>query len=227
MTNQEFSNEFDILYNNISSGQAPGLSEYEKSVFLTNAQDNLVLELVTGKNALGESFEKTEELREYLTDIVKTASLSPREDSSTIKISSKSTLFTKPTNLLVIVQESVMFSDSNCSNLNIEVVPVTHDEYSRIIKNPFRKPSKNKVLRLNVGSNLELVSEYEIANYTIRYISMLEPIILEDLPLDEDENPILSIKGISTKTECILNPALHEAILSRAVQLAKATMGIA
>lgn len=38
MTTQEFSNEFDVLYNNIMSNQAPGLDEYEKSVFLTKAQ---------------------------------------------------------------------------------------------------------------------------------------------------------------------------------------------
>ena len=38
MTLSEFSKEFDILYNNIMSNQAPGLSEWEKSVFLTNAQ---------------------------------------------------------------------------------------------------------------------------------------------------------------------------------------------
>ena len=42
MTNSEFSNEFDILYNNIMSNQAPGLDEYEKSVFLTKAQDEIV-----------------------------------------------------------------------------------------------------------------------------------------------------------------------------------------
>jgi hypothetical protein len=34
---QEFSNGFDILYNNIMSNAAPGLNEYEKSFFLTKA----------------------------------------------------------------------------------------------------------------------------------------------------------------------------------------------
>ena len=38
MTNQEFSDQFDLLYN-ITSNQAPGLDEYEKSVFLTTAQE--------------------------------------------------------------------------------------------------------------------------------------------------------------------------------------------
>ena len=39
---KEFSNEFDVLYNNIMSNQAPGLDEYEKSVFLTKAQNELI-----------------------------------------------------------------------------------------------------------------------------------------------------------------------------------------
>lgn len=34
---EEFSNEFDVLYNSITSNQAPGIDEYEKSVFLTEA----------------------------------------------------------------------------------------------------------------------------------------------------------------------------------------------
>lgn len=42
MTLQEFDNEFDVLYNNITSNQAPGLDAYEKSVFLTKAQDEIL-----------------------------------------------------------------------------------------------------------------------------------------------------------------------------------------
>ncbi len=42
MTVDEFSNQFDVLFNNITSNQAPGLNEYEKSVFLTKAQDEIV-----------------------------------------------------------------------------------------------------------------------------------------------------------------------------------------
>lgn len=49
MTTEEFSNEFDVLYNNITSNQAPGLDEYEKSVFLTRAQDDIVKRYFTPK----------------------------------------------------------------------------------------------------------------------------------------------------------------------------------
>lgn len=50
MINPEFSIEFDILYNNISSNKAPGLNEYEKSVFLTKAQEQIVTELYSGRD---------------------------------------------------------------------------------------------------------------------------------------------------------------------------------
>ena len=223
MTNQEFSNEFDILYNNIASNQAPGLDEYEKSVFLTSAQDSLILELFSGKNTLGDSFEKTEEVRQYLSDIVKTAQLSKVGDSDIIKISDNSTLFDLPENLWFITHESVKFNEEGLNEdppTNIEVVPVTQDEFSRISKNPFRRPNINRVLRLNVSGKVELISNYDIKSYIIRYVSKLEPIILEDLPFG------LTIKGESTETKCKLNPAIHEAILGRAVELAKTSMGL-
>lgn len=43
MTITEFSNEFDVLYNQVNSNQAPSIDEYEKSVLLTKAEIELVL----------------------------------------------------------------------------------------------------------------------------------------------------------------------------------------
>ena len=73
MTVQEFSLEFDLMYNNIMSNQAPGLSEYEKSLFLTQAQEALVLDIYSGK--LGSPFESTEEVTDYLSPLVKQVTL--------------------------------------------------------------------------------------------------------------------------------------------------------
>ena len=42
---KDFSLEFDLLYNNIMSNKAPGLNEYEKSLFLTQAQELIVLDI--------------------------------------------------------------------------------------------------------------------------------------------------------------------------------------
>ena len=66
MTNEEFSNEFDNLVNSNSIIKPFGVDstplefdEYEKSVFLTKAQEEIVEGLYTGK-ILGDSFEESE-----------------------------------------------------------------------------------------------------------------------------------------------------------------------
>ena len=78
MTTEEFSNEFDIILQSYSvknefSQQNPiAFDEYEKSVFLTKAQEQIIITLYNGKNSSNESLEKTEELRRYLSNIIKT-----------------------------------------------------------------------------------------------------------------------------------------------------------
>jgi len=100
MTTTEFSNEFDI---GISSYlrklgfsndqiQAVTFDEYEKSVFLTKGEGDLVIELVSGKNINADSFEKTEEIRRYLDSLVKTATITTK--LSTAGLSASSSLYT-------------------------------------------------------------------------------------------------------------------------------------
>lgn len=42
MSVEEMDNMFDVLYNNITSNQAPRLNAYEKSIFLTKGQDEIL-----------------------------------------------------------------------------------------------------------------------------------------------------------------------------------------
>ena len=64
----EWENGFDLLYQNITSNQAPGHNAYEKSVFLTEAEYAIVIGLYNG--TLKHSFEETEELTSYLNSLV-------------------------------------------------------------------------------------------------------------------------------------------------------------
>ena len=87
MSTEEFSNEFDVLVQsftqNVKFGNTDSIAftEYEKSVFLTKAQEQIVIELYNGKNPYNDSFEKTEEIRRYLNFLVKTTSLIPLTDN--------------------------------------------------------------------------------------------------------------------------------------------------
>lgn len=74
MTNSELSNEFDVLYNSITSNQAPGLDEYEKSVFLTKAQDEIIKSYFNPKtNKTQEGFDGNEKRQIDFSMILRSA----------------------------------------------------------------------------------------------------------------------------------------------------------
>lgn len=224
MTTEEFSNEFDTLLNSYSTIEAFGktpstieLNEYEKSIFLTNAQEEIVIGMYNGKNPFGDSFERTEEIRRYLSSLIKTYTTTDKKVGY-IGLSKSSVFFELPNDLWFITYESVNLKDDGLgcmSGKDITVVPITQDEYHRIIKNPFRGTNDRRALRLDLSSKIvEIVSKYNVESYLVRYLSKPTPIVLTDLT----DN--LSINGISAKTECELNPVIHRTILEKAVKLA-------
>lgn len=224
MTTEEFSNEFDTLLNSYSTIEAFGktpstieLDEYEKSVFLTNAQEEIVIGMYNSKNPFGDSFERTEEIRRYLSGLIKTYTTTDKKVGYT-GLSKSSVFFELPDDLWFITYESVNLKDDGLgcmSGEDISVIPITQDKYHRIRKNPFRGTNERRALRLDLSDKVvEIVSKYNVESYLVRYLSRPTPIILTDLT----DN--LSINGISVKTECELNPVIHRAILERAVKLA-------
>ena len=238
MTNPEFSNQFDLLvssyrrfrdFDNREPLDTIEFDEYEKSLYLTKAQEELALSLYNGRNSSLQSFEETEELRRYLSDLVMEAELSPLTSSSgnPLGIDSKSKFFTLPSDLWFITYESVLLTEGKCENhTTMQVVPVTQDEYHRIRKNPFRGANDRRALRLDLGDdNVEIVCKYEVSKYYIRYLKKLTPIILVDLPNGLTIGHTDSFEG-NTETPCELHEGLHQRILERAVQMALQSKGI-
>lgn len=218
MTNKEFSDGFSTLLNSFGITPNITLDEYEKSTFLTNAQEQLIIDIYSGRNIIyGKSFEQTEELRRYLSNLVETYETSTKVTGK-LGLSKDSVFFEIPQDTWFITYEVAFLKDSRLGCLDgieASVVPLPQDDLYRAKDNPFRGPSKDRVLRLDIKSDLaELISKYNVDKYLMRYISQPTPIILVDLPDG------LSINGISTESECELNPVVHRAILERAVQLA-------
>ena len=229
MTPQEFSDEFDVLLNSYFSQSIFGeqaskrelvLDEYEKSLFLTQAQEDIVKSSYNGANQKGDAFENTEEVRRYLNELVKTQVSNIALNGDNITLNSLSVFFELPNDddLWFIIYESAILNDSRmkCSgDQEVAVIPTKHDSSQRIIKNPFRQPNERRIIRLDVTGNMvELISKYTIKSYTVRYISKPDPIILTNLP----DN--LKINGESQEKGCSLNSVVHRSILERAVQLA-------
>lgn len=256
MTAQEFSDQFDVLLNSSFIPNEFGeqankidiqLDEYEKSVFLTQAQEQLVINLYNGRNIEGLSFESAEESRRYLKELTVTQSPANITKITTgLYPNSYRIDMSSYGNLLFITRETVRFKDnSECEmgeiapnkpwqtgdNLIVEVVPITQDEYHRIKRNPYKKFNDERVLRIENNNEWYLYSKYALSNYSIDYIKKPKPIIISslgnDLKIDgySFSNTITPLQPspntIYKDKPCELNPILHRTILLEAVKLAK------
>lgn len=226
MNTVEFSNEFDASVDSYKRFKAFDekenldsieFNEYEKSLFLTEAQNQIVIELYSGRNDKGTPFEGTEELREYLRNLIKEASI-----TSVVESRSKSKLFKLPSDLMFITYEEAVIDDEDAGCLNgtsIGAVPITHDEITKALKNPFRKPSKDRVLRIDIGpGTIEVFSLYNIKEYNIKYLKKPSPIVLGNFSE-------VTVDGVNVITECELDSTLHRYILDRAVMLGLRSKG--
>lgn len=222
MNVHEFSDQFDVMLNTFGEGMGIVLDEYEKSLFLTQAQQKIVETLYNG-NA-GYSFEESEGLRRYLSNLVNTIEIDKPVDAPLqVPLSKNSVFYMLPDDLWFITYESVIIKDDDecMDGRELMVTPVAQDEYRRVVNNPFRGPNRSRALRLDVKNNMvEIVSRYKIGKYIVRYVKRLHPIILTNLP----DN--LTIQGESIITECELHEALHEVILNEAVKLALKTKSL-
>lgn len=230
MTTEEFSTGMDVALNSYALptpfGEAENklaiqLNEYEKSWWLTKAQEEYVLSIYTGRNPTGESFESTEEMRRYLSALITEDEISPEtKDIAGVVGVGDSTFFVLSDDVWFITYEAVKLEGATCDSLStIEVVPVTQDEYHRIKKNPFRGANKRRALRLDLPDNMvEIVCKNPISKYYVRYLRRPQPIIVANL----DGETICCRRNV---TECELPESLHQKILDLAVQMAAQSKG--
>lgn len=224
MTLQEFKNEFQIAYNNIATSSAPNIDDYELSVYLTKAQLELVKNYYSEKgNKYKEGFESSEKRRVDLKELI-TSYTNNSYFTSSKAIHKNSKFFNIPEDVFLIINESVEILNNGCDKGTISnVKPITHDEFSKQILNPFKRPNKYISWRLDLSkidskNIVEIISEFDII-YKLRYIKYPKPIILTDLNLFyPDDN--LSIDGYTGVLDCELNKEIHREIVDRAVELA-------
>lgn len=172
----EFSAEFDVLYNNVTSNQAPGLNEYEKSVFLTKAQSQLVNEYFNSRtDGFGGGFDGSQKRQYDFSGLVRVERLfdintfKERIDA-TEKLDRRSKVFLFPQNYFLAVNE--ILSDEKWQ---YSVIPLSYVEYQRLMLKPYNFPVKRAAWRiLTDKKNCNYVHEDASGNN------------VEDLPTAED-----------------------------------------
>ena len=238
MTNEEFSNEFDVLYNSITSNQAPGLDEYEKSVFLTKAQSEILREYFNSRvDGANGGFDGSQKRQYDFSFLIKTTILDANlanegEEGYIPKIDNRGYLFNFPEDYFLSINEVIR--DDESSNKFYSVVSISYSDYQGLMTKPYAYPPKRVAWRLFIGTiqkTLEDTTKVTVPvaeiigkfvgnsdnwDYTLRYVKKPNPIILINLTDDD-----LSIEGKKTETPCEFPSQLHQEILERAVTLAK------
>lgn len=207
MTAQALSSEFDLMWDNINSGAAPGVTEYEKSLFLTIAQEELI-------KIHADNFDKAERSKRVLEKLVKTYSVNTTSTDVTVTLldSTLSKLYLIASDTWLILQESGI-----CNGKRINIKPINLDEFNTHYYNPFRKPSKRVAWRTEVtGSTgvryVEILSENALSTYKNRYLSQPTPIVTSPTTL----------RGVvySTTVNPVVNSIADNELLDLAVNLA-------
>ncbi len=221
MSVEEMDNMFDVLYNNITSNQAPGLNAYEKSVFLTKGQDEILKNYFNPKskgNTIQDGFDGNAKRQVDFSMLTSVETKSSDFENPLFDTRENSKSVGLPSKLMFAINEVVEVT-RNDKPVILQVIPIKFDEYSRLMCKPYKRPLKYQAWRLtnnNTSNKADIVigPSDTLTKYTIRYVRRPNPIIVSDLDG-------LSIEGKSTATECELDPILHEEILQRAVELAK------
>ena len=226
------------------------LDEYEKSVLLTQAQDILVKQYFEGVN--GPGFDSSTRRQIDFSNLITVASLTKETVTTITKYDDRSIVFKTPAvnigteqtpiykqTVLFVLNEKLSVTDAASKTRHYVIVPINYKEYDRQMSKAFAQPLKKQCWRLfqdkASGGTSEInlyseiiplegaISDTDTVVYKIRYVRRPKPIILTDLDFSTQES--LNIDGVSTVSECELNPVLHIDILTKAVELAYTTRG--
>lgn len=232
MIDEELSNQFDVLFNNITSNQAPGLSEYEKSVLLTKAQDEILKNYFTANskgNNLGQGFDDSakRQIDFSMLTVSATKTNVRTGDGETFDPHDNTAIVELPEDVMLIINERAnVYRSGSTKPVYLTVIPLKFDEYNRLMSKPFKRPVKNQAWRL-INSTSKNRADIVIGPgdrfiaYIVRYIRRPKPIIVGDLDGLTINGYMYGSGKDNLTSGCELDPLLHEEILQRAVELAK------
>lgn len=185
----------------------PDFQTDQIELLLNQAQDTFIKQRYGVSNAKKQSFEETQKRTEDLKNLVVNAILIPAVNA-TDNINSNSRFVTLPTDHWFIIQELTGISYVGCNGNTVTdrvfTEAIQHNNYSKIIDNPFAQPNENKILRLMEAGRVELISStgVTIIDYHLRYIK--EPVRI----------------SVINSVNCELSEQCHQEIVNLSVSIA-------
>lgn len=240
MTGNEMKFSFQLKFDSLFEFSAPAYDDRHISYLLTEAQFRVFIKRY---NPLGNKYQKgfegNEQRRRDLEQLIKSVSIIGTAVTSGLVLG-KSAVQTGihpngvfldlPADYLYAIEEACTLKSTVTGSVarTVEswIRPVRHDEYLANINNPYKKPYKDLIWRMDISrqtqadgstvatakrTELILPSDYSLVSYRSRYLGM-PPVI----NVDEFD---------STKQKhCILDESLHREIVDEAVAIAQAAV---
>lgn len=174
MTVGEMHTMFKHLFDKQSNFSSPEVTPEEIDLYLNLSYNDLLTALTK------EGIERTQDWVDYTRNITKSYSFVPFSNASNKPYGSFVPL---PSDFRVALLEQVDIQHQGCHTVEtinrLTVRPVTRDQYSKIIFDPFAKPWKEEVLKLsNEAGIIELIgnSGLTVTRYYLDYIIEPDPI---------------------------------------------------
>ena len=165
--------EFKILTDKIDSLNFPELNPEEIDIILNIAIERFINQRAYGNNPRREGLEETQKRFDDLLTLIETTTITTFGTSPLLKPNEYSV--TLPLDYWHAINEEASINYTDCNGTiqtkRIPVIPITHDRYNKIIRDPFNKPNENKIIRLGIGGNITLITGAVTLNaYYLRYI---------------------------------------------------------
>jgi len=240
--------EFDYLYDMVTSLDAPGYNNAEKSVFLSRAQENIIKQRYQPRgNKYGDGFEQTEKRRVDLSELIQnvlllaattgTGTTGARETHDSSKNLPNGQFWKMPADFMWSISESadILLGSTNtkytCTGTpytltNVKVKPKTHDEYHADVGNPFAKPYYDLVWRMDYQKET-YTAAVSATNQTRRELVTdgsytVSKYRVRYVRRPDDIIPVTTsdTSAGTSSVNCRLDPSIHREIVSEAVRIA-------
>ena len=188
MTVAEMHIQFKVGLDKTDSLNYPNFEPEEIDLWLNKAQEKFIKSRYS-HDVKRETFEETQKRTDDLREVVVQVDLNP--SGNQVPVKPNGVLFQLPDGTFggipiywFAINEECSVKWQNCNNEYVyrrkNVKPIQHDDYNKIIGDPFNKPNKNKIVRLMHGGNAELISDgtFIIDTYHLRYIKRPEQVSL-------------------------------------------------
>ena len=216
---------FNLQYNNIFSNQAPGLIDYEISMYLTMAH----IEIIDEYSASLDVFEKNRAiLSAYIyDDILPSISTYPNGYTNVSQVSNTSfstrginyQVFSFTENYWRILKE---FAITNSNSLGIPIKPITYDGFNTMSANPYKKPNGLKGWRLDINFDPQTeVDSEEHRDVKIFFKKTDDSDFIKQYLVTYLVTPTsFDLEANQIPNSLVNNPFLTEKIINRSVELA-------